>query len=151
MAGFTDEILSNAEQQRHEKWWHFSPETTVMGPWMLTTFCLVKFLTRHRRRVDFPTLGGPIIATNTGGGSAGTLSTTGIWCFFSLTSSVLYKWTIQDEHFYIINLYTMSVINMSILPLIYCVSLVTEEYLKTFNNYNMSLYGKGTISEHLLR
>jgi len=66
------------------------PETTVIGPLMFTTFCRVKFLTRHRNSVDFPTLGGPIIAINTGGGSAGTLSTTGIWCFFSFTSRVLY-------------------------------------------------------------
>jgi len=74
------------------------PETTVMGPFMFVTFCLVKFLTRHRRRVDFPTLGGPIIATSTGGGSAGALSTTGIWCFFSFTSSVLHTFNRSSEH-----------------------------------------------------
>jgi len=71
----------------------FVPETTVIGPLMFVTFCLVKFFTRQRSKVDFPTFGGPMIATNIGGGSAGTRSTTGIWCFFSFTSSVLYKFT----------------------------------------------------------
>ena len=44
---------------------------------------------RHCTRVDLPTLGGPTTAISTGGGSTGDRSTTGMWCFFSLMSSVL--------------------------------------------------------------
>ena len=65
------------------------PETIVIGPWMVDSFCRVKFLMRDRTRVDLPTLGGPTMAMRTGGGSTGDLSTTGTWCFFSFMSSVL--------------------------------------------------------------
>ena len=65
------------------------PETIVIGPWMVDSFCRVKFLMRDLTRVDLPTLGGPTTAMRTGGGSTGDLSTTGTWCFFSLMSSVL--------------------------------------------------------------
>ena len=42
----------------------------------------MKFLIKQFMRVDFPTFGGPTIATMTGGGSKGVLSTCGMWCFF---------------------------------------------------------------------
>ncbi len=40
-------------------------------------------------RVVLPTFGGPATATSIGGGSRGVLSTAGMWCRFSLMSSVL--------------------------------------------------------------
>ena len=66
------------------------PDTTVTGPWILESFCLLKFFTTHFKSVVFPTLGGPTIPTITGGGSTGVLSTTGMCCFLVLISWVLW-------------------------------------------------------------
>jgi hypothetical protein len=54
-------------------------ETTIeIGPLMLVTFVLVKFLIRLFISVDFPTFGGPTTAMTTGGGSSGVASTNGM-------------------------------------------------------------------------
>ena len=55
-------------------------------------FCRVKFFSRAWRSVLLPTLGGPTIATTTGGGSTGVRSTSGICCFF-----VSKSWALDNE------------------------------------------------------
>ncbi len=47
-------------------------------------FFRVEFFIRAWRRVFFPTLGGPTMATMIGGGSREVLSSNGICCFFHL-------------------------------------------------------------------
>lgn len=54
----------------------------VTGPWMDVIFCRVKFFMSAWSSVDFPTFGGPTMATMIGGGSSGVRSTNGICCFF---------------------------------------------------------------------
>ena len=73
----------------------YLPETTVTGPVIFDSRCFVKFFTMPLINVVFPTLGGPTIATTSGGGSTGVRSTTGIWCFLSFASSVLQVEAIQ--------------------------------------------------------
>ena len=63
--------------------------TTVIGPMMLVSFSLVKFLTRQLSNMDLPTFGGPTMATSDGGGSADCLSTRGVKWRRSLRSMAL--------------------------------------------------------------
>jgi len=59
---------------------------TVTGPWGSVIVSLAYLLIRLRRRVVFPTPGGPTIVTSLGGGSSGKRSTRGTCNRFSLRS-----------------------------------------------------------------
>ena len=71
----------------------FRPETTVTGPRISVSRCLVKFLIKHFINKLLPTFAGPTKATTTGGGSSGVRSTSGRCIRFSLISWLLYIYT----------------------------------------------------------